>query len=64
MRQHYRRAKNVRRRVNDNENFHALNDASKAYKKCLNNHFKEYKNEFVKKLRNLKTSDPKHIGNF
>ena len=28
MRQQYRRAKNVRRRVNDNENVHALNDAS------------------------------------
>ena len=36
MRQQYRRAKNVRRLVSDNEYFHALNDASKAYKKCLN----------------------------
>lgn len=54
MQQQYRRAKNIRRRINDAENFAALNDASKAYKKCLKKKFFDYKKEFIKKLRGLK----------
>ena len=64
MRQQYRRAKNVRRRVNDNENFQALNDSSKAYKECLNKHFKEYKTNVYKNSVILKRLILKHIGNF
>ena len=37
----------------------ALTEASKAYKKCINKHFKSYQKEFIKKLRNLKSADPK-----
>ena len=46
------RLKNLRRRVNNVENFRA----SKAYKKCIN---KQYKTKYVNKLRNLRNSDPK-----
>ena len=59
MQQQYRRLKNLHQRVNNVENFHALNEASKAYKKCINKQFKHYKTEYVNKLRNLKNSDPK-----
>ena len=55
----YRRIKNLRRRVSDIENYQALNDASKDYKKCLHKHFTSYKKDFIKKLRGLKNSDPK-----
>ena len=58
MQQQYRRSKNLRRRVNNVENFRALNEARKAYKKCINKQFKHYKTEYVNKLRNLKNSDP------
>lgn len=59
MRMHYRRAKNHRRRVNNVENFHSLTEASKAYKKCINKQFNEYKKTFINKLRSLKKADPK-----
>ena len=59
LRSQYRRAKNHIRRVNDVESFQFLHDASKAYKKCLNKHFTDYKKDFIKKLRSLKKSDPK-----
>ena len=62
MEQQYRRAKNIRRRVSDTENLLALNDTSKAYKKCLNKHFSEYKKEFIKKLHGLKIQILKHSG--
>ena len=59
MQQQNRRAKNVRMRINNAENFVVLNDASKAYKQCLKKHFCEYKKEFIKKLRGPKNLDPK-----
>ena len=56
----YRRIKNLRRRVSNTENYQALNDASKNYKKCQHKHFTSYKKDFIKKkLRGLKKSDPK-----
>ena len=55
----YRRAKNHKRRVNNVENFQFLHNASKDYKKCLNKHLNEYKKDFIKKLRSLKSSYPK-----
>ena len=55
----YRRIKNLRRRVSDTNNYQALNDASKDYKKCLHNYFTSYKKYFIKTLRGLKNSDPK-----
>ena len=63
LRLQYRRSKNHRRRVNNVENFQFLKETSKAYKKCLSKHFKEYKNEFIKKLRSLKNSDPRAYWN-
>lgn len=59
LRLQYRRTKNHRRRVNDVENFQFLTEASKAYKKCINKHFNDYKKDFIKKLRALKNSDAK-----
>ena len=44
----YRRIENLRRRVSDTENYQALNDASKDYKKCLDKHFISYKKDFIK----------------
>ena len=62
MQQQYRRDKNIRRRVSDIENLRALNDTSKAYKKCLNKHFSKFKIEFIKKHHGLKTQILKHTG--
>ena len=59
----YRRTKNHRRRVNNAENFQFKQEASKAYKKCLNKHFNEYKKDFIEKLHSLKNSDPKAYWN-
>ena len=55
----FRRAKNMRRRVSNRDNMEALTESSKAYKKCVSKHFKSYQKEFIKKLRNLKSADPK-----
>ena len=49
----------MRRRVSNRDNMEALTESSKAYKKCVNKHFKSYQKEFIKKLRNLKSADPK-----
>ena len=49
----------MRRRMSNHGNMQALTEASKAYKKCVNRHFKIYQKEFIKKLRNLKSADPK-----
>ena len=55
----YRCAKNHRRLVNNVENFLSLTEACKAYKKCINKQFNEYKKTFINKLRSLKNADPK-----
>ena len=49
----------MRRRVSNCDKMKALTEASKAHKKCVNKHFKSYQKEFIKKLRNLKSADPK-----
>lgn len=59
LRSQYRRSKNHKRRVNNVENFQLLTESSKAYKKCINKRFNEYKKDFIKKLRALKNSDAK-----
>ena len=60
----FRRAKNMRRRTNNHSNMQALTEASKAYKKCVNKQFKIYQKDFIKKLRNLKSADPKSYWGF
>ena len=59
LRSQYKRAKNLRNRVNNVENYNFVHNASKAYKKCINKHFNMYKKDFITKLRSLKHSDPK-----
>ena len=59
-----RRSKNHRRRVNNVENFQFLKETSKAYKKCLSKHFKEYKNECIKNYVLLRTQIQGLIGTY
>ena len=59
LRRQYKRAKNLRHRINNAENYKFVHNASKAYKKCINKQFNLYKKDFIAKLRSLKHSDPK-----
>ena len=59
LRRQYKRAKNLRHRINNAENYKFVHNASKAYKKCINKQFNLHKKDFIAKLRSLKHSDPK-----
>ena len=63
LRRQYKRAKNLRHRINSAENVRYLHNASKAYKKCINKQLRLYKKEFINKLRALQHSDPKSYWN-
>ena len=45
--------------TDSSENYKNSTNASKAYKRCINKQFHQYRKDFVQKLRSLKTSDPK-----
>ena len=59
-----KRAKNLRHRVNNVENFKYVYNASKAYKKCINKQFSLYEKDFINKLRSLiiSTQTQSHTG--
>ena len=63
LRRQYKRAKNLRHRVNSVVNHQLLHNASKAYKKCINRQFRQFNQDFIHKLRALKNSDPKSYWN-
>jgi hypothetical protein len=60
-RKNYHRCKNAYRRNRDAEQLQELKNKSKAYKKCVNKNMSKYQKEFNKKLRSLKTSNPKEF---
>ena len=59
LRQQYKRAKNLRHRINNAQNFNSVHNASKAYKKCINKQLRLYQKDFIIRLRALKHSHPK-----
>ena len=58
-RKEYFKARNTSWRVKSAENRTTLIRRSKAYKKEINKQYNAYRNNFISKLRNLKTKDPK-----
>ena len=60
LRRQYKRAKNLRHRVNSVENYKYLLNASKTYKKCIDKQYNKYRKDLITKLRSLKSSDPKY----
>ena len=58
-RKEFFKAKHYHQRVRTGLSQTARTNASKAYKKEINKQFSKYKENFVKKIRNLKHQDPK-----
>ena len=58
-RKEYLKARNTSWRVKSAENRTNLIRCSKAYRKEINKQYNAYRNDFISKLRNLKTKDPK-----
>ena len=58
-RKEYFKARNTSWRVESAESRTNLIRCSKAYKKEINKQYNAYRNDFISKLRNLKTKDPK-----
>lgn len=55
----YRKAKNLNRRIHTAESKCNVVQCSKEYKKVINNQFRLYQKNFIKKLRGLRHSDSK-----
>ena len=56
---HYFKRKNNYRRRRTNENKDIMNFAGRLYKKSINKAFKKYQNYLIKKIRGLKSPNPK-----